>query len=114
MRIGVLILFLIATIAFGVTAGTRSGGPALDSAHESPTSAALYARHCTRCHGKDGKRSRSGARDLTDPAWQDRVSDERIFNVISNGKGHMPAFSQKMSESEIESLAQFVRGLRKR
>jgi mono/diheme cytochrome c family protein len=41
------------------------------------------------------------------------VSDERIFNVISNGKGKMPSFSKNMSEAEIDSLVQFVRGLRK-
>lgn len=119
MRIGALILFLTMLISFGVMAGTRSGEVSTSS-HESQTSAAaLYARHCTRCHGKDGsakgiRRSLSGARDLTDPGWQDRVSDERIFNVISNGKGKMPGFSKKMSEAEIDSLVQFVRALRKR
>jgi cytochrome c6 len=94
-----------------------TGSPAVT--HESATNAAeLYARHCVKCHGKDGrakgiKGRLSRARNLADPEWQDRVSDERIFNVISNGKGRMPGFGKKLSEAEIESLVQYVRGLKR-
>jgi mono/diheme cytochrome c family protein len=119
MKVVGLILFLIMVITFGVVARTNSGLPLRELTPGNATSAAtLYARNCVRCHGKDGrakgiKHSLSGARNLTDPTWQDRVSDERIFNVITNGKGKMPGFSKKISEGEIESLVQFVRGLRK-
>ncbi|HXD29657.1 MAG TPA: cytochrome c [Pyrinomonadaceae bacterium] len=117
-NVGMLGLVALIVTLGGITK-TNSTSPSTGSAHESFTSAAtLYARHCAKCHGRDGsakgiRRSLSGARDLTDPAWQDRVSDERIFNVISNGKGKMPAFSKKMSEAEIDSLVEFVRRLRK-
>ncbi|MDQ2856304.1 MAG: cytochrome c [Acidobacteriota bacterium] len=93
--------------------------PAAMAAPESPASAAeLYNRHCSDCHGKDGrakgfKAKAKGTRNLTDPQWQERVSDERIFNSINNGKGHMPAFGKKLSEAEIDSLVQYVRGLKK-
>jgi len=119
MKVVGLILFFVMMITVGVVAKTNRGLHSIERTHESPTSAAtLFARNCVRCHGKDGrakgiKRSLSGARDLTDPGWQDRVSDERIFNVISNGKGRMPGFSKKMSEAEIETVVQFVRGLKK-
>jgi len=53
------------------------------------------------------------ARDLTDATWQDRVSDERLFNSIMNGKGKMPAFGKKISEQEADSLVAYVRGLKK-
>jgi mono/diheme cytochrome c family protein len=93
--------------------------PAAMATHESAASASeLYARHCSECHGKDGrakgfKAKAKGTRNLTDPQWQERVSDERIFNTINNGKGHMPAFAKKLSEAEIDSLVQYVRGLKK-
>jgi mono/diheme cytochrome c family protein len=84
------------------------------------TAAQLY-RQCVSCHGSDGraktnKGKYSHARDLTDPKWQDDVTDERIFNSIMNGRdvrGTMPAFSKKFSEAEVNSLVKFVRGLRK-
>jgi mono/diheme cytochrome c family protein len=84
------------------------------------TAAQLYRRHCISCHGNDGKAKTSKgrfshARDLTDPQWQADVSAERIFNSIMNGRdigGNMPAFANKMTEKQINSLVTFVRGLK--
>jgi len=78
----------------------------------------LFEKKCAECHGKDGRAQsfrgkHSHARDLTDAEWQQRVSDERIYNSISNGKGKMPAFGKKLSDAEISSLATYVRGLKK-
>jgi len=78
----------------------------------------LYNKKCAECHGKDGRAKSfrgklSHARDLTDAEWQQRVSDERIYNSISNGKGKMPSFGKKLSEAEINSLAKYVRDLKK-
>src|SRR5262245_7429669 len=80
--------------------------------------AELYNLHCVSCHGRDGQaKTRKGrsfrARNLADSGWQDRVSDERIFNVVSNGKGRMPAFGKKFSEAETDSLVQYVRSLKR-
>jgi len=82
------------------------------------TSAAIYGRRCASCHGKDGKSDTvigklRSARNLTDPRWQAEVSDERIFNSITNGKGKMPGFGKKLPEAEINSLVSYVRGLKK-
>ncbi len=78
----------------------------------------LYEKKCAECHGKDGRSKSlrgklSHARDLTDAEWQQRVSDERVYNSIANGKGKMPAFGKKLSEAEIDSLAKYVRGLKR-
>ncbi|HJT26799.1 MAG TPA: cytochrome c [Pyrinomonadaceae bacterium] len=80
----------------------------------------VYRRYCISCHGSDGKAKTSKgkyshARDLTDAQWQGDVSDERIFNSIMNGRnqrGNMPAFADKINEKEVNSLVNFVRGLR--
>ena len=52
-------------------------------------------------------------RNLSDAAWQDSASDERIFNVINNGKGKMPAFGKKLSEAQVDELLKYVRSLKK-
>lgn len=80
--------------------------------------ATLFAKNCASCHGKDGraktfKAKFNHARNLTDAAWQSEVTDERLFNSINNGRGHMPAFGKKLSESEIHGLVAFVRQLKK-
>lgn len=77
----------------------------------------LFAKNCATCHGKDGraktfKGKLKHARNLTEADWQARVSDERIFNSINNGRGSkMPNFDKKLSESQINALVSYVRQL---
>lgn len=78
----------------------------------------LFEKNCSTCHSKDGqaktfKAKFNHARNLTDSEWQASVSDERLFNSISNGRGHMPAWGKKLTESEINSLVAYVRQLKK-
>ena len=88
----------------------------------SPTSfgdaRSVYNSKCASCHGRDG-RARSlhakheHARDISSGEWQDSVSDERIYNSISNGKGKMPGFRKKLSDAQIDELVNYVRRLRR-
>ncbi len=114
-----VLLVLLATFATAYpnlrAAASLSSEPAGISA---ANAAQLYAKHCASCHGKDGrsktiKGKLKHARNLTDSEWQEKVSDERIFNSIMNGKDKMPSFSKKLSQEQIESLVSYVRGLRK-
>ncbi len=80
--------------------------------------ASLFNGKCAKCHGRDGRSNttrgrRTRSRDLTKAGWQDDVSDERIFNSISNGKGKMPAFRKSLSESQMDSLVTHIRRLRR-
>lgn len=96
-------------------ASRTQGGPVIASARSATQ---LYSKNCSSCHGRDGrartlKAKRNHARNLSDSDWQERASDERIFNAIMNGKGKMPAYGKKLSEQEIDRLVTFVRGLSK-
>jgi cbb3-type cytochrome c oxidase subunit III len=78
---------------------------------------ALFASECATCHGKDGqaktfKAKLNHARNLTDAKWQAEVTDERLYNSIHNGKGKMPAFGKKLSDTQINALVAFVRTLK--
>ncbi len=73
---------------------------------------------CAKCHGKDGRAKgliskAKGVRNLTDAKWQEDVSDERLFNSISNGRGKMPSFKKQLSEADINALVAYVRSLKK-
>ena len=104
---------VVLTFGLSVTRGA-SGSEA-----QARSAASLYAKYCSSCHGKDGraktfKAKFNHARNLADPDWQSAVSDERIFNSIANGRGSkMPAFSKKLSETEIDSLVSYVRSLKR-
>lgn len=80
--------------------------------------AALFNRHCAKCHGRDGRAKRFrgmmlGARNLTDPKWQEEATDERIATAIRKGPGPMPSFAEKLSDAEIDTLVAYVRQFRK-
>ena len=77
-----------------------------------------FDAQCAKCHGKDGRATslhakHVHARDMTNASWQNEVTDERLFNSISNGKGKMPAFGKKLSEDQIDALVRYVRQLKR-
>ena len=108
----IVMLALLALPAGGAPANTNAG-----TIVSQRSAATLYAKQCASCHGKDGraktfKAKFNQARNLTEPGWQEAVSDERIFNSIANGRGKkMPGFTKKLSEAEINSLVLLVRSM---
>jgi mono/diheme cytochrome c family protein len=114
------LLLIIPAVAFGSTyvSRTKSDKPGGFGNVSARSAVELYSKYCASCHGRDGRaRTSRGklkhARDLADSEWQSRVSDERIFNSIMNGKGKMPAYGKRLSEQEIDPLVTYVRALRK-
>ncbi|MEO8072285.1 MAG: cytochrome c [Acidobacteriota bacterium] len=95
-----------------------SGAATKNPLSKSLDTATLYKKNCASCHGKDGQaKSFRGkllnAQNLTDADWQAKVSDEHIFNIITNGRKKMPTFGKKLSEEEINSLVDYIRKLKK-
>lgn len=76
--------------------------------------AGLFQENCVTCHGANGRAHTFhgrlvGAQNLTDPNWQAETSDAQIINAIKTGPSVMPAFGKRLSEPEIEALAEYVR-----
>ena len=68
----------------------------------------LFLKHCTSCHGQNGKGNGSGisslnqnAANLTDGSVMNLISDDKLYEVISKGKKgkkvSMPAFGKRKS-----------------
>ena len=76
--------------------------------------AALYAKKCAMCHGKDGvaKKMADGSANLNDPEWQKTATVEGIAKEIAAGKGKMPKFQEKFSPEEINLVAEYVKTLK--
>ena len=77
----------------------------------------LFDKNCATCHGKDGRAKTlrakfNKARDLTDPQWQDATADSAIIELIKVGRDKMPGFADKLKESQIAALAEYVRSFR--
>lgn len=116
---GVFFILLLGTFATAYsTLPATKYLPANAGIFPAVNSAQLYAKQCASCHGKDGraktiKGKLKHARNLTDAEWQEKVSDERIFNSIMNGKEKMPAYGKKLSQEQVEALVTYVRAFKK-
>lgn len=75
--------------------------------------AATYKAKCAMCHGADGKGGKMGTRDFASPEVQ-KESDADLAGIISNGKGKMPKYGEKLKEGEIKDLVTYIRGLAKK
>ena len=86
----------------------------------------LFLKFCAHCHGRHGDGDGFNAEfldkdptELSNPKFQAKRSNEKLFRVISEGgakikKSHlMPGFGHTLSEEEIWSLVTFIRYLGK-
>ena len=73
-----------------------------------------FRTKCGVCHGPDGGGSEVGKTmnvpDLRSQAIQG-LADAELAQVISNGKGGMPAFKNSLSADQIQALVKHVRAL---
>lgn len=79
----------------------------------------LFVENCAICHGENGRAHTFhglmvGAQNLTKPDWQQNTTDDEIHRAIETGPSVMPAFGKKLSATEIDALAKYVRTFAKK
>ena len=104
----ILLLLFVGLMLF--VASIARANPVPDAAAASAT----FRSKCAMCHGADGAGSDVGKSlnvpDLRSQAVQ-KLSDAELTQIISNGKGGMPAFKDSLSEDQTRSLVAHVRTL---
>ena len=65
--------------------------------------AKIFASNCARCHGAEG------VKDSRTPNLQTIALDKAgLVKSITYGKGHMPAFEDKLTAEEISAVADLI------
>ena len=81
---------------------------------------ALYMRHCTVCHGEDGRADtpvgrllKPRPRNFADPIEMARLTVDRIYRAIKEGRPGtaMAPWKQVLSETEIGDVIDYVHDL---
>ena len=98
-------LGLVTLLAGGAIMVCSSSAVAQDAA-------ATYKAKCAMCHQADGKGGKMGTRDFAS-AEVKAETDAQLTEIITKGKGKMPAYAEKLKETEIKDLVTFIRGLAK-
>ena len=97
-------LFLLSVILFNAC-------QSVDKAeYTQPNVNSVYLENCNICHGKDGKKQVSGAKDLSISTLSNELVKQAIIN--GNPKAGMPAYGNRLSPVQIDSLVSFVIRLR--
>lgn len=79
------------------------------------TARANYAEHCEACHGPEGVGGLVKVEDKQikvaslKSASAIKHTDEQLARMITNGEEAMPAFKDKLSAAEIQTLVTFIR-----
>ncbi len=74
------------------------------------TSNPAYEKNCAKCHGKDARGRLMHGPSLASVKVAS-ASDDDLGNIITNGKGHMPKYSGKLTSDEINALVHEIRDL---
>lgn len=71
---------------------------------------AVFQKNCAKCHGKTAEGRHFGGPSLI----SDKVSaapNDDLRDIISNGKGRMPKYADKLSPQEIGTLVEQIKAL---
>ena len=80
--------------------------------------AKVYKTNCVLCHAADGSGNSPsgkalGAKDLASSEVQ-KKTDAELAEIISQGKGKMPAFGKKLKTDDLQQLVSYIRALPKK
>lgn len=93
-------LIAAAAILLTVASCSKKGSAPVATA---PDGASLFKSYCARCHGSEG------VKDERTPNLQTIALDKTgLINSITNGKGKMPAFQEKLSAAEIAAVSDLI------
>jgi cytochrome c6 len=99
-------LSLAILLACGMMALCSASAAAQDAA-------STYKSKCAMCHGADGKGGKMGTKDFASPEIKG-MTDAQLTEVITKGKPpRMPAYGDKLKESDIKDLVAYIRTLSK-
>jgi mono/diheme cytochrome c family protein len=109
MIAGLALLLALGLSACGKSDTNTPGSTATPTPSASGTTAAadgaaIYKKSCISCHGDNLQ----GAMGPNLQKVGSKLSKDQIVTIITNGKGSMPSFKGKLSDTEIVALADWL------
>jgi mono/diheme cytochrome c family protein len=76
-----------------------------------------YRAKCQMCHAPDGSGNTPAGKAMKTASFMSpepvKASDADMIAMTKNGKGKMPAYSGKLSDSQIKDVIAYIRTLQK-
>ncbi|MEQ8278680.1 MAG: cytochrome c [Deltaproteobacteria bacterium] len=92
--------------------------PAAALSEEATKGKALFMTACANCHGPDGsgemmRQMMPNIGNLTLASTHDKYDDAAIAQLITNGRGKMPAFGSVFKPDQVKQIIAYARTLKK-
>lgn len=98
----------IASLATVIAAYAAAQQPAAD----------VYKANCAMCHGAAGDGNTPAGKRFQVPSFTSadvlKESDANLLVLVKNGKGKMPAWHDKLSDSQMSDLVGYIHTLQKK
>src|SRR5215467_16222118 len=95
-----IVMFVLLLLSFAALVAAQNPGKA------------IFASKCALCHGPDGKGDTSIGKSLkiADLHSTDvqKLSDEELKTVVTNGKNKMPPFKGKLTDAQILQVISYI------
>jgi mono/diheme cytochrome c family protein len=102
-RLGISLCSLFLTcVAFAAETPPPSGS--------SLTTNPVFETNCAKCHGKNAEGRHFGGPSLVSEKAA-AIPVDHLRSIITNGKGHMPRYTGKLTDAEIDTLVQQIKAL---
>lgn len=100
------IMLFVIVLVIAIGSCSKKSVPTKETAKEvAIDGATVFSSSCARCHGAEG------VKDSRTPNLQTIALDKAgLVKSITYGKGHMPAFEDKLSVAEISAVADLIVG----
>ena len=104
---------LVVTFTVAALVGAVAWIPALMAEEGESVGMTLYNKKCAMCHGKDGvaKKLAKGSGNFNEPEWQKENTLEQVIKVVTEGKGKMRPYQEKLSTEQIKAVSAYIKAM---
>lgn len=79
--------------------------------------AATYKARCAMCHGPDGTAATPMGKMMKIPSFKSpeavKTSEAQYVAITKDGRGKMPSYNGKLTDSQIREVVSYIRTLQK-
>lgn len=102
---------LVSTLALPVARAAAPSNPAASTAATTQAGEQVFTHNCAQCHSVMQGQYSFGPNLYHETRKTPRKSPSQLRAIIQNGKGKMPPFGQKLSETEKNELVAYLKSL---
>lgn len=73
----------------------------------------VYKKNCAKCHGKTAEGRHFGGPSLVSGKTEAMSADE-LREIITNGKGRMPKYANKLTSEQIDELVKEIQAVKQK